>query len=90
MLYIKIQHQSFCDSGEVDFQEFSPYMDLVAILFSCAKPFEQICNTLSTEGQCEIWWKLLSFREDFKTYTILYMCQWQAQITLKGQTFDYN
>ena len=58
MLYTKIQPQSFLGSGEV-FWEFLPYMDMLAILFNCAEPFEQICNTLSTYGQCEIWWKLL-------------------------------
>ena len=44
-----------------DFQEFLPYMymDMVAILFYCAEPFEQIGNTLLTEGPCENWWKFL-------------------------------
>ena len=59
MLYIMIQLQSFLGSGEEDFQEFLPYMDMVAILFNCAVPFEQIVNTLLKEGPCEIWWKLL-------------------------------
>ena len=58
MLYTKIQPQSFLDSGEEDCQEFLPYMDMAAILFNCAEPFEQIDNTLSTEDPCEIWWKL--------------------------------
>ena len=34
-------------------------MGMVAILFSGAEPFEQIGNTISTEGPCETWWKLL-------------------------------
>ena len=55
MLYTKIQPQSFLGSGEEDFQEFLPYMDMAAILFNCAEPFEEIGNTLSTEGTCEIW-----------------------------------
>ena len=55
MLYTKNQPQSFIGSGEEDFQEFSPYMDMAASLFNCAEPFEQIGNTLSTEGPCEIW-----------------------------------
>ena len=59
MLYTKIQTQSFLDSGEEDFQEFLPYMDMAAILFKRAEPFEQNGSTLSTEGPCEIWWKLL-------------------------------
>ena len=55
MLHSKIQPQSFLGSGEEDFQEFLPYIDMAAILFSCVEPFEQIGNTLSTEGPCEIW-----------------------------------
>ena len=55
MLYTKIQPQSLLGSGEKDFQEFLPYMDMVAILFNWAEPFEQIGNTLSREGPCEIW-----------------------------------
>ena len=51
MLYTKIQPQSFLGSGEA-FYMFLPYMDMVAILFICAEPFEQIGNTLLTEGQC--------------------------------------
>ena len=50
MLYTKIQPQTFLGSGEEDFQEFLPYMDMLAIFFNCAEPFEQIGNTLSTEG----------------------------------------
>ena len=50
MLYTKIQSQSFLGSREEDFQEFLPYMDMAAILYNCAKPFEQIGNTLSTDG----------------------------------------
>ena len=37
MLYTKIQPQSFLGSGEEDFQEFLPYMDMVA---NCVEPFE--------------------------------------------------
>ena len=59
MLYTKIQLQNFLGSGEEDFQEFQPYMDMAANLFSGAEPVKQAGNTLSTEGQCEIWWKLL-------------------------------
>ena len=93
MLFTKIQPQSFLSTGEEAFQEFLPYMDMMSILFNCAEPFEQIGNTLSTEGPCEIWWKLLKQRRrHFKNYTILYMyiAQWQGQITFKGQNFDYN
>ena len=34
----------------------------------------------------------VSEKNTFKNYTILYMyiAQWQGQITLKGQNFDYN
>ena len=55
MLYTKIQSQSFLGSGEECFQEFLPHMDMAAILFNWAEQFEQIGNTLSTEGPCEIW-----------------------------------
>ena len=53
MLSTKIQPQSFLGSGE-EFQEFLPYMDMAAIWFNCTEPFEQIGNTLSAEGSCEI------------------------------------
>ena len=55
MLYTKIQPQNFLDFGEEDFQEFLPYMDMVAILFNFAEPVEQIGITLLTEGPFEIW-----------------------------------
>ena len=55
LLHIKIQPQSFLGSWEEDFQEYFTYMDMAAILFNCAEPFEQIGNTLPTEGPCEIW-----------------------------------
>ena len=47
MLYIKIQPQSFLESGE-DFLVILPYIGMVVILFDCAKQFEQIVNILST------------------------------------------
>ena len=59
MLYTKIQPQNFLGSGEEHFQVFLPYMDIAAILNNCAELFELIGNTLSTDGPCEIWWKLL-------------------------------
>ena len=49
MLYTKIQPQSFLGSGEEGFQEFLLYIDMVAILFNSAEPFEQIGNTLLTD-----------------------------------------
>ena len=56
MLYTNIQPQSFLGYGEEDFQEFFlSYMDMVAILFNCAEPFEQTGNTLLTEGPRESW-----------------------------------
>ena len=36
-------------SGEEDFQEFFPYIDVASILFNCAEPFKQIGNSLLTE-----------------------------------------
>ena len=51
MLYTKIQFQSFLGSGEEDLKVFfTKYMGMAAILFNDAEPFEQIVNTLSTEG----------------------------------------
>ena len=51
-------------------------MDMAAILFNGAEPFEQIGNTLSTEG---LMWNLgiivraFSKTKTFKKYTISYM-----------------
>ena len=61
-------------------------MDIAAILFNGAEPYEQIGNTLSTEGHM---WNLVkiarvvSEKMTFKNYTILYMhiAQGQGQIT---------
>ena len=50
MLYTKIQPQSFLGSGEEDFIEFLLYMDMEVIWLNGAEPFEQIGNTLLTEG----------------------------------------
>ena len=49
MLYTKIQSQSFVGSGK-DQKMFLPYMGMAAILFTSTKLFEQIGNTISTEG----------------------------------------
>ena len=70
-------------------------MDIAAILFNGAEPFEQIDNILSTESPM---WNLVkiaqtvSEKKTFKIYTILYMyiAQGQGQTTLRGQNFDYN
>ena len=64
-------------------------MGMAAILFNSAEPFEQIVNTLSTEGPT---WNLVkiaqavSEKKTFKNHTILYMCiaQGQGQITPMG------
>ena len=75
VLYTKIQPQSFLGSGE-DFWVFLPYMGMAAILFNGTEPFEQIGNTLSTEGPM---WNLVKIAQavsemkTFKIYTILYM-----------------
>ena len=65
MIYTKIQPQSFLGSGEEDFQEFLPYMDMAAILFNCgdhlnklAIPFWQKVHEKSGE-KCSS-----SFREE--------------------------
>ena len=69
-------------------------MDMAAILFICAKPFEQIGNTLSTEGPMRNLVKIAQAvaKKTFKNHTILYayIAQSQGQITLMGQNFDYN
>ena len=59
MLYTKIQPQSFLGSGKKDFLDILPSMDMAVLSFNCTEPFEQIGSTLSIEGPCEIWWKLL-------------------------------
>ena len=91
MLYNKIQPQSFLGSGE----EFTfTYTGMAAmILFNGAKLFEQILNTLSTEGPM---WNLVkiaravSEKEISKIYIILYMhiAQGQGQITTRGHNFN--
>ena len=66
---------------------------MLAILFDGAEPFEQIGNTLLTEGPM---WNLVkiaqmvSEKKIFKNYTILYMyiAQGQGQIT-PGDFFLY-
>ena len=92
MLYTKIPPKSFLGSGEEHFQEFLPYMDMVAILCNCAEPFKHIGNTLSTEWYLVKIAQAVSENKTFKNYTILYMfiAQWQGQITFKGQKFDYK
>ena len=68
-------------------------MGVASILFSCAEPFEQIVNTLSTEGPM---WNLVKIAEavsqtnTFRNYTNLYMyiAQGQEQVTPRRQKFD--
>ena len=65
MLYTKILPQSFLGSGEGGFEVFLPYIDMAAILFNSAKPFDQIICTTFTEGPMRNLLKLEhSFRED--------------------------
>ena len=71
------------------------YMGMVAILFNGGEPFEQIGNTLSTEGPMSNLVKIaqaVSEKKTFKNNTILYMyiAQGQGQITPREQNFDYN
>ena len=68
-----------------------PYMDMAAIVFNGAKPFEQLGNTLLTECPKKNLVKIppaVSEKKTFKDYTILYMyiAQGQGQITLRGQS----
>ena len=67
-------------------------MSMADILFNGAEPFEQNCNTLSTEGSM---WNLVKIARAFsemifKNYIILYMyiAKGQGQITPMGQNFD--
>ena len=70
-------------------------MGIAAVLLNYAETFEQIVNTLMTEGP--MWYvvkiaQTVSAKKTLKHYTILYMyiAQWQGQITLWGQNFNYN
>ena len=49
MLYTKIQPKAFLVL-EKNILSVLPYMGIAAILFDGAEPFEQIGNTLLTEG----------------------------------------
>ena len=66
MLYTKIQPQSFLGSGGEYFYVFLPYMGMAAILFDGAEPFEQIGNTLMTEGPM---WNLVKNAQAFSKKT---------------------
>ena len=68
-------------------------MDMAASFFNGAEPFEQIVNTLSTEGSIRSLVKIaraVSEKKTFKKYTILYMyiAQGQGQIIPRGLNFD--
>ena len=88
-------HQSDTHSTELlekkIFKSFY-HVDMAAILFNGAEPFEEIGNTLSAKGPL---WNLvkiaqaISEKKTFKNYTILYMCiaQRQGQITLRDKIF---
>ena len=67
MLYTKIQLQSFLDSGEDEYSLLLCVLFYEAILFSDAELFEQIDNTLSTEGPM---WNLVKIAQAVseKTY----------------------
>ena len=67
-------------------------MGMAAILFNGAEPFDQIVNTLSTEGPMRNLVKIaqaLLEKKTLKNFTILYMyiAQEQGQITPRGQQF---
>ena len=73
------------------------FFTMAAILFDGAEPFEQIGNTLLTEGPMRNLVKIaqaVSEKKTFKNYTILYIlvytAQVQGQINPRGQNFDYN
>ena len=99
MLYTKIQPQRFLVSGEEDFEVvfffFFTIYEEGGLLVKWWELFEQIGNTLSTEGPM---WNLVkiaqgvSEKKTFKNYTILYMhlAQRQGQITPRELNFEYN
>ena len=97
MLYTKIQPKAFSGLEMKLFKcfFFVPSMGMVAILSNDTEPFEQIINTLLTEGPM---WNLVkiahsvSEKKTLKNNTILYMyiAQKQGQITPRGQNFDCN
>ena len=66
----------------------------MAILCNCVEPFEQIIDTLSTEGPMRDLVKIAKglSEKTFINYTILYMyiAKGQGHITLNGQNFDCN
>ena len=66
MLYTKIQLQSILDSGEDEYSLLLCVLFYEAILFSDVELFEQIDNTLSTEGP----WNLVKIAQAVseKTY----------------------
>ena len=86
MLYTKIQHKRFIGSGEEVFKEILPYMDMVA---SCSIARNHL-NKLAIPFRQKVHAQAVS-EKTLKNYTILYMyiAQWQGQITLKRQNFDY-
>ena len=50
-------------------------MGMATILFDDVEPFEQIGNTILTEGPCEIWWQLLKqFKRRHLKITQFYTC----------------
>ena len=75
MLNTKIQPQNFLGSGEEDFQEFLPYMDMQP---SCSFAQNHL-NKLAILFQQKAMWNLVkiaqavSEKKTFKNYTILYM-----------------
>ena len=94
MLYTKIKPQSFLDSGE-DFKEF--FYDIRTWRPSCSVAWNYLYKLTISFRQKAMWNPMkiaqaVSEKKIFKFYTIVYMyiAQWQGQITLKGQNFDYN
>ena len=95
MLYTEIQPQNFLGSEEEYFKFVLPYVNMAAILFSGAEPFEQTVKTSSTEGPMGNLVKIgpaVYAMKIYNDYIILYMyvAQGQGQITPRGQKFDYN
>ena len=95
MLYTKIQPQSILGSGKEIVLVFLPYMGMAAILFNCAKQFQEIVNIRSTEGSVLNLMKIsqtITEKKAFKNNTILYMyiAQGQGQSTPRWQFFYSN
>ena len=73
MLYTKTKSQSFLGLEKKIFKVFLPYMDMVAILFSGVKPFEQYPFDRRLQVKSGEIGRVVSENKTFKDYMILNM-----------------